>query len=228
MGTSVRNFSLAFAGALLCHGILLLQKRSAQESEQQLEKSLTVAFLVEKRDDIQPEETPPPEQEPPVIKEPPKEEVLDSTQVDPRNSLIDESVRITGPTDELETNIQIQTTPQSLVFRNWLETETKNFARHNPEAVGHFDKTFYTPPPPIESDEFSVYNKENFPTQDSRGTGEFILEKDGKRTCGLKIDSLLSSDSKGANGSDYVYADCTPNKEFDLKLNQPNNGWTNR
>lgn len=226
MGKSARNISLAVVSAVLFHVLLLTQKLVFREHAYQEEKPITVTISEQ-------ELSPPPE---PVIEilpilEPQQVDVEPEPEVDePEPNLLnaDELIVATKVEKMPQPRAVIQTSEQSGSFRRWLNSETASFARQNPGSIGSFDQTFVAPAPNEESNEFTVYNRENIPTRDSRGTGEFIIEKNGKRTCGLKVDSLLSSDSQGANGSAYFYRDCTPKKKFDLKLGQPNNGWTQR
>lgn len=218
MGTSTRNFCLALLAALFLHGVLLVQKLSVMDVALISEKPITITLLVEKAEDILPEATP-------TVEYQQKDVNRRALKPEKPSGNIDELIVVTKPAEEPQSKIFIQTSPQSSVFKNWLKSETDSFIRGKPNAVATFSETFETPPPEAPSDEFTFHNPKNIP---NAGTGEFILEKDGKRTCGLKIDSLLSADSQGANGSTYVYADCTPKKKFDLKLNQLNNGWSNR
>jgi hypothetical protein len=57
-----------------------------------------------------------------------------------------------------------------------------------------------------------------------RGSTTFITESKEKRTCMVRNINLLDI----ASGPNFVAKDCTPEKKFDLKLNQPNNGWSKR
>jgi len=119
---------------------------------------------------------------------------------------------------------KLQLSINSKAFRRFLKSETDNYIQQNPESITKFGRGFEAEPLPEESNEFTLDNRANIP----RGSGMFILKKEGRETCGAKIDSILSADSQGASGSSYVFKDCTPKKKFDLKLNQPNNGWSSR
>jgi hypothetical protein len=213
MGASARNSSLAVTAAILFHALLLTQNLVSEEQQVLAERSLTVSLFEEYVEPPKPDR---------IIED---QAVTETEPAVPRPKVIpppfEKFIVATKPGNEPEPRVEVQTSPHSTSFKNWLQSETEGFTAQNPNAVYDFDQTFEAPPPPVDnSEEFSANNRQNIP----RGSGVFILENDGKITCGLKIDSLLS----GVNSSSYVYKDCTPKAKFDLQLNQPNNGWADR
>jgi len=73
------------------------------------------------------------------------------------------------------------------------------------------------PPPPLAT---VITTTDQIPVRSI----EYVTEVNGKRTCYVRVANLLD-----AGGSDnWVGTACTPQKKFDVKLNQPNNGWADR
>jgi len=126
----------------------------------------------------------------------------------------------TKPSADVQEKIVIQTSPQSTQFKRFLDSETDRYIKQNPGLIGEFDQTF-NPLPGYESPkELAPGHPESIP----RHRTDFAQEANGKRTCLLKVPNLLNVHA----GPNYVSKDCTREKEFELDLNKPNNGWTER
>ncbi len=209
MEASTRNLSLAAIAAALLHVLLLVQAKSVSKDRYFQEQPLTVS-LFEERINREPE---PEAQETEVSP--------DVVQPSPSPPQVDKLIIATKPDKEAAPRVVIQTSQESALFKNWLKSETDTFSNQNPESVGEFDQTFTVPAPYQSPEELSIFSPN--PT-DVRNRGDFMTEDNGKRTCYVRTTDLLDISSSPA----VVSKDCTPAKKFELKLNQPNNGWADR
>ncbi len=207
MGSSKQNVGLALIAALFVHGLLLAQKLVFKEPPVSSSEPLRITILEEKDS------------------EPSVEPQADNTPVEVNKpvavpEIVDELIVATKPSTQAEPRIVVQTSPHSRLFKNWLQTETDNFTNQNPDAVDEFDQTFDEPLPYESPKELSSSNPKSY----LKGSTTFKVEDNGRRTCLVKIIDLLDVSASPS----YTSRDCTPEKKFDLKLNQPNNGWSDR
>lgn len=209
MDASTRNLSLAAIAAALLHVLLLVQAMSVREDRYFQEQPLTVSLFEERINRESEPEAKETEVSPEVV------------QPSPSPPQVDKLIIATKPDKEAAPRVVIQTSQKSTQFKNWLKSETDSFSSQNPDSIGVFDNTFAAPAPYKSPEELSVFSPN--PT-DVRNRGDFMTEDNGKRTCYVRTFDLLDISSS----PEIVSKDCTPTKKFELKLNQPNNGWADR
>jgi len=211
MGISTRNFGLALVAAALFHGLLLAQKLVFKNAPASSKVPLRVTIFKEESPEPTPE---------PVVEAQLRDTVSKSETPKSVPPKVDKLIIATKPEKGAEPRIVVQTSVQSPLFKNWLKSETHNVIKQNPEAVAEFDQTFEELAPYQSPKELSASNPKSFP----KGSTTFMVEDNGKRTCFAKIIDLLDPSAPPS----FTSKDCTAKKKFDLKLNQPNNGWADR
>ncbi|MBL4670680.1 MAG: hypothetical protein JKX81_00360 [Arenicella sp.] len=199
---ATRNFSFALIAALCLHGLLLAQKLAFREAVQNKQSSLRVTMLKQETDQAEPD--------------------VKQQAIKPASPSIklDDVIAVKPSNSNDVARIAIQTSPQSTSFKRWLSSETETFIRQNPDSMANFDTTFEESIPHQSPKELSPYH----PKSISRGNTTFATEHKGKRTCMVRNINLLDISA----GPSFVAKDCTTEKKFDLKLNRPNNGWSQR
>jgi len=199
---------IALAAAVLVHVLVLTVKLTFKEPPSTRSLALNIQLreeLIEKKEQIV-------EQEQPKQQPSPKEETVAPRPPIPNDIIVTEKSVEDSPTPKLQLQIN------SDEFQRFLHRETRTHSDAKPQTIDRFSLTF----------EESVEQK-NILTNDSikaraqiRSHGNFSTQdKDGKRTCYAQIFDLLDT-IEGAPS--YTTRDCTPEKKFDLKLNEPNNG----
>lgn len=218
MGTSMRNLGLALIMALLLHVFILAQELALESTVANYslakEKPLTVKFLVEKAE-VQ-------ALEPTIdnVKNQNQEVLPSQVELNPPTVNADDLIVASKPSKTTEPPTVVQTSPQTTVFKNWLKSETNSFSNENPDSVGEFDQTFSAPLRYESPEELSPFHRDSVP----RGSTTFDQEYKGKITCVAKIIDMLDISAQPS----YTASDCSRKKKFDLKFNQPNNGWSDR
>jgi len=203
-----RNICVAFVAALLFHFIVLVQK-FVVHNEPKLDKEvISVVISYDERVKPQPQTKSEPqniEAKQDIVPPPPLATVITTTD---------------NQSDKREAQVKVNLSQSSAVFKRWLESETDNFTDKNSEAVSEFSQTFYQPKSYKSPEALSPNNGVQIPVRSI----EYVTEVNGKRTCYVRVANLLD-----AGGSDnWLGTACTPQKKFDVKLNQPNNGWADR
>ncbi len=120
-----------------------------------------------------------------------------------------------------QTTDKLQLSLNSKEFRRFLKSETERNSKQAQESIANFNQSFEAPPLQDYAEELSPYHADSI---QKGGNNDFALAQDGKVTCGVRTLNMLDVTAS----PNYVFKDCTPDEKFDLKLNQPNNGWTNR
>lgn len=116
---------------------------------------------------------------------------------------------------------KLQLSLNSKEFRRFLKSETERNSSEAAESIANFNQTFETAPTQEYAEELSPYHADSI---QKGGNNDFALARDGRVTCVVRTLNMLDVTAS----PNYVGKDCTPEKKFELKLNQPNNGWTNR
>ena len=217
MGTSTRNLSLALIAALSVHFLVLTQILVFQTPLAVNQKPIAVNLqaIDEEQEVEQPIQEPEPEPEP-------IEKVQEPLEPEPSQPTItsEDVIVASKPSIDSEPEVVVQASLQSNTFKRFLKSETDRYTSQNSDSVGEFDQTFKAPDPYGSPEELSPYNGNPV----LKGNGVFAVEQKGKRTCYVEDFNLLDISASSA----YVPKDCTPKKKFDLKLNQLNNGWSER
>ena len=213
MATPARNLVLALIAALCLHAALFVPMLVFKKITLIKQQSLRVTILQQEL------RQPSPKIELPIEQQ--NVDLVAKTTSPPRPIVsLEDVIAVSASTNSAEPRIRIQTSQQSRFFQNWLKSETTVFTNRQPDSVASFDKTFEVPSPNETPKGLSPYNPKAVP----RGGTTFATELRGKRTCFVKDMNLLDITVDAM----LVSKDCTPEKEFDLKLNQPNNGWSDR
>lgn len=213
MDTSTRHFGLALVAALCLHGLLLVQKLAFKEPSRLSQKPLSVTMLKQDLSEPRPKAKLPKERETFEI-------IEKAVKPSPTSIKADQVIVVSPSTNRAEPRVTIQTSTQSTSFKRWLNSETENFTGKNPDSINGFEKTFEPPTAYQSPEELSPYHRKSVP----RGSTLFDTEYKGKTTCVAKNINLLDITA----GPSFVFKDCTSRKKFDLKLNRPNNGWSDR
>lgn len=211
--TSARNLGLALISALCLHAVLLAQKLVFKEVYAEKKQRLTVT--------MHEQEVSQPEPQKQLLTEQHTADLIEKVIKPTFSALkLDGLMVVAHPAINQQPRIAIQTSRRSNLFKNWLKSETDRFSSQNLNAVSSFDKTFEASLLNQSPKELSPYNPKAVP----RGDTIFATELKGKRTCFVKDMNLLDI----TVGAMFISKGCTPKKKFDLKLNQSNNGWSNR
>jgi len=126
---------------------------------------------------------------------------------------------VTKPSSQVSDKLQLSL--DSKAFRRFLKSETERNSKEAGESIANFKQTFEAAPRQEYAEELSPYHADSI---QKGGNNDFALAQDGRVTCAVRTLNMLDVTAS----SNYVYKDCTPEKKFELNLNQPNNGWTNR
>jgi len=211
LGVESQKRSLLIAGALaICSHLLLISVDIATNRNiKKTTETLRVTLIRE-------------------VDEPPNPEATDPETTTADKQTVDEVLATNSPSSDPTptSNSALQTSVTSLEFKGFIQRETESYRSANPQTVATFSESF--------KDAAKEENVVPFNTQQARAqarrVGVFMSEdKDGNRRCGAYVAQLLSGGGS-AEGmpATFVGKDCTPKKKFELKLNNPNNGWMNR
>lgn len=203
----------AFALAVLAHSILLITKFTVGVQTKQQPAPISVQIqkpAVSNKNASEPEPveqplTPAEEIEPQEINQ------VTPTKPVPQDILVSKP----DPAAAQPKKLVVKTSSQH--FQKFIQQETQNFSVNNPDKVASFVQTFSDPVEQVNTiDNDDVRAK----TQVRRVGVHATHNKDGSRTCFAQILDMLDISAEAS----YTSQDCTPKKEFDLKLGQPNNG----
>lgn len=208
-GTSLRNLAIATLLAALLHIALLAMSFSPTKQTSFSHRTLLVS-LAQNRE--------PPQKTPP-------EELISPQLPSTLPNALPEDILVTAPTPTnsvQEPKIKLQTSLDHRSIQKFVDQETELYRQENPESVNIFSQTFE----PSGSATNNVLGTDSVHERaEIRGIGVFATQdKTGNRTCYAETLDLLDP----AASSSSVGKDCTPKKKFDLQINKPNNGWTER
>ncbi|MFT6406857.1 MAG: hypothetical protein ACJAQ6_000267 [Arenicella sp.] len=206
MGTSPRNLGLALTAALALHAFLLAQTVVIAAYTKADEKPLTVTLLAAPKKAKTPEPAP--------LESNTKE--IAKPVLQPRKIIAIKPKQVIVATKPSDPKILVHISPSRASFQRWLKSETGQFSQESPSSVAEFEQTFDAPSLYKSPTELSPYKG----NPAVRGRTGFATEYKGRRTCYVKILNLTDISASPS----FTSEDCTLEKKFDLKLNQPNNG----
>lgn len=204
----------AFLLAVLAHSILLATKFTLGVNTKQQSSQITVQIQKLEVNYDNAAETVPEPVEKTLTSEEIKPAEID--QVTPPKP-VPKDILVSKPNPEASQPKKLVVQTSSQQFQKFIQQETQSFSVKNPEKVASFGQTFNEPVEQvntIDNDDMSAK------TQVRRVGVHATHNKDGSRTCYAQILNMLDISAEAS----YTSKDCTPKKEFDLKLGQPNNG----
>jgi len=221
-----RSWVMAFFAASLVHLMLLTRAGFVNDSPIQVSarsKEITVSLVQKKIEKKVEEEQTATDRDPTVPpKEPQALTPASKAPIEPTSSNLPTDIIVAQPAEASDqTSTKLQLSINSKEFRRFIESETERNANEAGKSIADFNQTFETAPLEGYAEELSPYHSDSIP---KGGNNDFAVAKDGRVRCFVRTLNLLD----GTAGANFVSKDCTPKKKFDLKLNQPNNGWSNR
>jgi len=127
------------------------------------------------------------------------------------------SVVIAKPTAQVSSTPKLKLSVNSGEFKRFLQQETATHQSNNPDEVQGFGNTFEES---VATESVVTLGTVKAQTQ-LLSTGVFATQdKNGNRTCYAKIENMLDISASAS----FTSQDCTPKKNFDLKMDTPNNG----
>jgi len=203
---------LAFALALFAHFILLISKFTLGVPTKKLSSPITVQI---QKPAVNNEKAP--EQVPLEQIQLPEEIVLEEiNQVTPIKP-VPQDIIVIKPNSVVPQPKKLVVQTNSQQFQKFIQQDTQSFSVKNPDKITSFGQTFSDPAEQVSTiDNDDVRAK----TQVRRVGVHATHNKDGSRTCYAQILDMLDISAEAS----YTSQDCTPKKEFDIKLGQPNNG----
>jgi hypothetical protein len=207
MGFKQSYLRIAVVTAVLLHLAVLSWRIQWATDRTDGETRLTIALQKEEQTEQRQEP------EPPL-----PEKLTPARSAEPPVADINELITKDQDQTNEQTEVRLQTSPQSDLLRKFILTEARQRSTTSPDEVAQFGETFESTYQKYESP--IEIPKEAIP----RGTGLFIAEVKGKRRCYSKVDSLLEPTETPSLTS----KDCARKPKFNLNLGAPNNGWMDR